>query len=74
MTSPCCAPSRGCSGANTLQEAGQYKRARELAEDTLTRLRQILGADHPDTLRSARTLAAVLANLDECDQAHRRED
>jgi hypothetical protein len=26
---------------------GQYEQARQLGEDTLTRLRQVLGDDHP---------------------------
>jgi hypothetical protein len=34
-------------------------------EDTLTRFRRILGEDHPDTLTSARNLAADLRQLGE---------
>jgi Tetratricopeptide repeat len=49
---------------------GRYEPARQLGEDTLTRCRRVLGEDHPDTLLSARSLAAVLANLGEHDQAH----
>lgn len=48
---------------------GQYERARQLAEDTLTRMRRVLGDDHPDTERLARNLAAVLASLGEHDHA-----
>ncbi|MDQ4092847.1 MAG: tetratricopeptide repeat protein, partial [Actinomycetota bacterium] len=39
--------------AAALQELGHYERARQLGEDTLTRMRRVLGSDHPDTLRSA---------------------
>jgi hypothetical protein len=44
-------------------ELGQYERARQLGEDTLTRYRRVLGDDHPDTLRSAHNLATVAADL-----------
>jgi hypothetical protein len=40
----------------------------------LTRQRRVLGDDHPDTLRSAHSLAAVLANLGEHDQAWRLDE
>jgi Tetratricopeptide repeat len=53
---------------------GQYERARQLGEDTLTRCRRVLGENHSDTLRSAHNLATVLANLGEHDQAHRCEE
>lgn len=46
--------------AFTLRELGQYEQARQLAEDTLTRLRRVLGDDHPYTLRSAHNLATCL--------------
>jgi hypothetical protein len=49
---------------------GQYERARQLDEDTLTRMRRILGEDHPYTLRSAANLAAALTNPNEHDQTH----
>jgi tetratricopeptide (TPR) repeat protein len=39
---------------------GEYQRARDLDEDTLTRRRRILGEDHPDTLTSASQLASDL--------------
>ena len=39
--------------------------ARELTEDILARRRRVLGEDHPDTLTSAFTLAAELAELGE---------
>jgi hypothetical protein len=57
-----------------VRQLGQYEQARQLAEDTLTRRRRVLGDDHPDTLRSATHLAAVLANLDEHDQTRGREE
>jgi len=53
----------------TLQEVGQYERARQLGEDTLTRARQVLGDDHPDTLRFASDLAATLRELRQHEQA-----
>jgi hypothetical protein len=49
--------------ALTLQKLGQHEQARQLTEDTLTRMRRVLGDDHPYTLRSVHTLAAVLADL-----------
>jgi hypothetical protein len=55
--------------ANTLWELGQYEQAHQLAEDTLTRARRVLGDDHPDTLRSADSLDAVRASLGEQDRA-----
>jgi hypothetical protein len=53
---------------------GQDEQARQLGEDTLTRHRRVLGDDHPDTLRSATNLTAVLASLGEHDQARRWEE
>jgi hypothetical protein len=49
--------------ANSLRDLGEYQRARELDEDTLTRSRRVLGDDHPDTRRSVRDLATVLTAL-----------
>jgi hypothetical protein len=46
--------------AGDLWELGQYERARQLGEDTLTRCRRALGDDHPYTLRSAILLTATL--------------
>ena len=63
--------------AAILRELGQCEPARQLGEDTLTRMRRVLGEDHPHTLRSAHSFpsfAAVLANLDEYDQAGQREE
>ena len=45
--------------ALALLELGQYESARQLAEDTLTRMRRVLGED-PTTLRSAYVLALSL--------------
>jgi acetyl-CoA carboxylase alpha subunit len=39
---------------------GHYEQSRQLAEDTLTRARRVLGDDHPHTLRSADNLATTL--------------
>ncbi|HEY6425444.1 MAG TPA: tetratricopeptide repeat protein, partial [Pseudonocardiaceae bacterium] len=49
--------------AADLSALGEYAPARELHEDTLTRRRQVLGDDHPDTLRSAHNLANNLGAL-----------
>jgi hypothetical protein len=54
--------------AGTLQELGQHEDARQLGQNTLTRMRRVLGDDHPHALESARNLAAVLASLGERDQ------
>lgn len=45
-----------------LWELGRYEQARRLGEDALVRMRRVLGAEHPDTLRAAHSLAAALAN------------
>lgn len=50
-----------------LSALGEHEAARELGEDTLTRCRRIPGEDHPDTLREARNLVAVLRELDRAD-------
>lgn len=42
---------------------------RDVAEDTLTRYRRVLGRRPPDALTSANNLAAHLRALDEYDQA-----
>jgi hypothetical protein len=53
---------------------GQYEPARQLAEDTLSRSRQVLGEDHPDTLRLANDLAANLHGLGEHERARQLEE
>jgi len=55
--------------AFSLHLLGEYERARELAEDTLTRSRRVLGEDHPDTLFVASTLALALHELGEDERA-----
>jgi hypothetical protein len=52
-----------------LRLLGQYQRARQLDEDTLTRRRRVLGDDHPDTLLSAHNLLADLRALGEDEEA-----
>jgi hypothetical protein len=63
--------------ANNLAEAfrgmSQYVQARQLDEDTLARMRRVLGEDHPSTLTSASNLANDLRELGE-DQAARELD
>jgi hypothetical protein len=53
---------------------GEQEEARVLAEDTLTRMRRVLGADHPHTLRSANILALVLHELGEHERVHQLEE
>jgi Tetratricopeptide repeat len=48
-----------------LRELGEYQRARTLNEDTLTRMRRVLGDDHPNTQRTMGNLAEVLRVLGE---------
>ena len=48
---------------------GQFERARQLGEDTLTRRRRVLGDDHRDTLRSATYLVLYLLELGQCERA-----
>ncbi len=50
-------------------ELGQYERARQLGEDTLTRCRRVLGEDHSDTLISADILAVTLRELEQYEAA-----
>ena len=52
-----------------MRDLGQYESARQLGEDTLTRMRRVLGDDHPDTLRIHDSLAAVLTNPHEYNPA-----
>jgi Tetratricopeptide repeat len=47
----------------------RYAEARDLDQDILDCYRRILGADHPDTLASATTLARDLHALGEMDDA-----
>jgi hypothetical protein len=49
----------------------EYQQARALDEDTLTRCREVLGDDHPNTLTSAYNLARDLSALGEHQQAGR---
>ncbi len=53
----------------TLGLLGEHQQARQLQNDTLTRLRRVLGDDHPETLNSASRLAADLRELGEYQQA-----
>jgi tetratricopeptide (TPR) repeat protein len=53
---------------------GEYQRARELDDNTLTRRRRILGEDHPDTLESASQLALDLLYLGNYPQARELQE
>ena len=48
-----------------LSALGQHQQAHDLAQDTLTRRRRVLGEDHPNTLTSANNLAKRVAALGE---------
>jgi tetratricopeptide (TPR) repeat protein len=52
-----------------LRSLGEFQRARQLNQDTLTRYRRVLGDDHSDTLTSANQLANDLFMLGEYKQA-----
>jgi hypothetical protein len=54
-----------------LRELGQQEPARQIAEDTFTRQRRVLGDDHPDTLRSAHSLAISLPESGQQEPARR---
>ena len=55
--------------AASLRALGEVQAARDLDQDTLTRRRQVLGEDHPDTLLSARYLAEDRDALEERDDS-----
>jgi hypothetical protein len=44
---------------------GEHAQARALYEDTLMLRTQVLGANHPDTVRTANNLANLLLGKDE---------
>ena len=67
-------PDLGEQPRQRLKNFGQYQAARELDEDTLARRRRVLGEDHPDTLLSARNLAADLRNLGEYQAARELDE
>jgi tetratricopeptide (TPR) repeat protein len=60
--------------ANGLRESGEYQRARQLDEDTLTRYRRVLGEDHPHTLNSAHNLANDVRESGEHQQARQLDE
>ena len=51
--------------AETLRNLGDLQGARELREQALAARRRVLGADHPDTLRSMNNLARIQQRLEE---------
>jgi len=59
--------------ANCLYTLGEYQRARDLGEDTLTRRRRVLGPDHPRTLDTAHNLTLVLRDMGRHRQARKLE-
>jgi hypothetical protein len=46
--------------AYTLQQEGHYPEAEKLQRETLSLQSRVLGAEHPDTLRSMNNLANTL--------------
>ena len=54
----------------TLRELRQHEQARQLGEDTLTRMRRVLSKDHPYTIQAAHVLAAILTDLGEHNLTH----
>jgi hypothetical protein len=63
------APSaRPASSARDLAALGDHHQAHSLHEDTLTRFRRVLGADHPQTRLSADNLAAVMRQLGDAER------
>ncbi|WTP28018.1 FxSxx-COOH system tetratricopeptide repeat protein [Streptomyces sp. NBC_00203] len=58
-----------CNTLRYLYTSGQYQAAHDLADRIRTRWDQTLGADHPDALRSAHTLAVSLYKLGKHEQA-----
>jgi Tetratricopeptide repeat/Domain of unknown function (DUF4062)/NB-ARC domain len=57
-----------------LRDMGRHAEARELDEDTLTRVRRVLGEDDPDTLASATNLANDLRKVGEHQAARELEE
>lgn len=55
-------------------DTGDLARARELNEETLVRMRLVLGEDHPDTLVGAAYLATLLAASGQTQAARRVEE
>jgi tetratricopeptide repeat protein len=49
---------------------GQFEQSRQLSEDTLTRMRRVLGDDHPHILFAAHTLVVSLGELGQYPQSH----
>jgi hypothetical protein len=60
--------------AYAYHELGTYDEARRLNQDILTRVRRLLGDDHPNTLKSAADLAIDLRGLGEFKQALQLEE
>ncbi|NNN36847.1 tetratricopeptide repeat protein [Streptomyces sp. S3(2020)] len=55
--------------ARAYAETGEYSQARDLEADILARHQQVLGQDHPDTLRTAGDLAICLEALGRAEEA-----
>jgi Domain of unknown function (DUF4062)/Tetratricopeptide repeat/NB-ARC domain len=60
--------------AYDLRVLGEYQRAYDFDEDTLSRYRRVLGDDHPDTLRSANNFAGDLRALGEYERARELDE
>ncbi len=55
--------------ASALRDLGEYRQARDLYQDCLTRQRKVQGDDHPDTLDVANNFGVVLHDLGEVEAA-----
>jgi tetratricopeptide (TPR) repeat protein len=55
-------------------ELGDYKKSREIIEDTLARRRRVLGEDHRETLRSANDLAIAIYGLGKYEESLRMDE
>jgi len=60
--------------ARAQRDEGQYTRARQLDEDSLSRYQRVLGVDHTATLESAHNLAITLRELGELARAHHLQE
>ena len=55
--------------ANALHGSGQYVEAAKIYRETLAKQKQVLGSEHPDTLKTAMNLANTLAGLGKMEES-----
>jgi hypothetical protein len=68
----CCTERSRSNLAAALAALGEYRRAAELYQQTLTARERVLGAEHPDTLRSRNDVALALAGRAGAQDGQRR--